>query len=507
MTHLAWHDYRYYPYERELALRELSAVLGVHAHEFTSRGLRLEQDVDADLTQRLTYFSGVYTQDDFLETLQARLERAARSGRGRQATRYSAHGLHEYKGKFNPQVAKAILNIFGIRSSDLVLDPFCGSGTTLLECAHLGAVGFGADPNPLAVFLANTKLLCLATPAARLTEKLKILTKCLAFRATPSMQTGHNQRWLYLQSWFDPITLGHIEFARLAIEETCEESSPIFLAAASNLLREYSLQEPCDLRIRRRTSQLPEEPFLSAFLSATQRLIERISAAQRVLGLVPVRGKAIVSDVRALKSRNMPGVFEAGITSPPYATALPYVDTQRLSLVWLGLLPPKEIARLDALLIGSREFRKREMDRLRVDLESNKACLPPKQAEACLELARSLGPSDGFRRQAVPGLLYRYFTAMRDSFRNIGTLIRPGGPFGVIVGCNHTVLSGVRRDISTPAHLASLAASVGWAIEEIVSLQTYQRYGLHCANAVEAETLIILRNARTMFGSGFKGRS
>jgi site-specific DNA-methyltransferase (cytosine-N4-specific) len=494
VTHLTWHDYRYYPYERELAVRELAAVLSVNAHSPTSCGLRLEQDVDAALARRLTYFSGTCGSAGFLETVQGQLERVARSGRNRQATRYSAHGLHEYKGKFNPQVARAVLNIFGVEREDLVFDPFCGSGTALLESAHLGAIGFGTDPNPLAVFLANTKLQCLATPASQLVRSLQALEEYLTSHPHGSVCTTQDPRRIYLQSWFDPAVLAAIEHLRLSIEEVCGQFSPIFLAVSSDLLRDYSLQDPCDLRIRRRVSPLPEEPFLQAFLLASRRLVKRIEATQRVLGLLPVRGKAVVSDVRALKPIDAPGIFEAGITSPPYATALPYVDTQRLSLVWLGLIPPEEIAHLEGLLIGSREVRKKEMTCLRADLESNRAGLPPEQAKACVELARAVGRSDGFRRQAVPALLYRYLTAMRDSFQNIAKLVRPNGPLGVIVGCNHTVLSGVRRDINTPMHLAELAASVGWVVDELISLQTYQRYGLHSANAVESETLILLRN-------------
>ena len=91
-----------------------------------------------------------------------------RAGKTRQATRYSVHGLHEYKGKFNPQVAKALLNIFGVRSGGRVLDPFCGSGTTLVECTHADVLGLGIDINPFAVFLANAKLRALTTPVAEL---------------------------------------------------------------------------------------------------------------------------------------------------------------------------------------------------------------------------------------------------------------------------------------------------------------------------------------------------
>ena len=93
---------------------------------------------EAAQLRRLVYFSAAVSKGKRICTVQRELEQAGGSGHNRQATRYSVHGLHEYKGKFNPQVVRALLNILGIGESDRVLDPFCGSGTTLIECAHMG---------------------------------------------------------------------------------------------------------------------------------------------------------------------------------------------------------------------------------------------------------------------------------------------------------------------------------------------------------------------------------
>jgi site-specific DNA-methyltransferase (cytosine-N4-specific) len=127
-------------------------------------------------------------------------------------------------------------------------------------------------------------------------------------------------------------------------------------------------------------------------------------------------------------------------------------------------------------------------------LLDNKDDLPTQEAQLCLDLHSALGDGDGFRRQAVPMLLYRYFAAMKESFRSVKAVMKPGAPYGLIVGHNHSTIGGVKREFDTPSHLANLALSVGWQIEELVPLQTYRRYGYHVSNAVAAETLIILRN-------------
>lgn len=494
MIQLQWHDYGYFPYERDLARREIKALLGTDHYDVSEMGVRLSRPVDAAAALRLTYFSKVVGPSGSAPTTQALLENAVRSSRLRQATRYSVHGLHEYKGKFNPQVAKAILNIFGVGTGSRVLDPFCGSGTTLVECAHLGAAGIGTDINPLAVLLANAKLTCLATPVAVLREDFGRLSAYLSRLKKPSLVQPDSDRDIYLRSWFESSQLAWIEAVRLAIGETCTSRENIFLAIASNLLRDYSDQDPSDLRIRRRSSPLPEVAFREAFELATARFLDRIEAAQAVLGVVDALSRAIVSDARSIGPSTPGDLFDAAITSPPYATALPYIDTQRLSLVWLNLCPPSGIGPLDARLIGSREMKTKERMDFADQLHANALKLPAAQLRFCLELEAAVGKADGFRRKAVPTLIYRYMAHMRDGFASVRKLVRKNAPYALIVGHNHTVLSGVRRDIDTPSHLAALAKSVGWAIDEAIPLQTYRRYGLHAVNAVGAETLLILRN-------------
>ncbi len=489
---LLWHGYRYYAYEKELALREVTALFPEPPLRETLGGLELHGDPSHDLAARLTYVAKVHHNDGISETHQSCLENTARKGKARQATRYSVHGLHEYKGKFNPQVAKALLNMFGIMPGQRVLDPFCGSGTALIECAHVGATGYGVDINPLAVFVSNAKLQALATPAGELWEAHRGLVASLSGKVA-SPADADDRRNRYLRSWFTFETLQAIEVLRCKIHTATGKLAPVFLTIASNLLRDYSLQDPQDLRVRRRKSPLPSTPFLASFHDACRRSITRIEAAQRLLGEGCASSRAMLGDATVLAGSDLPSPFDAAITSPPYAMALPYVDTQRLSLVWLKLGRPDDILRLEATLVGSREFHGQRRNNLRAALEVNQAELPEAEVSFCRRLADAVGNDDGFRRQAVPVLLYRYFRNMQDAFRAIRRVVREQAPFAFIAGCNHSVLGGIRYDIETPRHLANLAASNGWAIEEELPLQTYHRYGYHMNNAIARETLVVLR--------------
>ena len=276
-----------------------------------------------------------------------------------------------------------------------------------------------------------------------------------------------------------------------------KSSSSIYLTIASNLLRDYSLQEPKDLRIRRRKSPMPETPWIEALKDFFDICASKIEATQHKLGIMPSKNRAYKADVRNLalqpKHWTIKPPYTAAITSPPYATALPYIDTQRLSLVWLGLCKPSEIRVYESLLTGSREFRSSGRRVWLKKMSDNEENLPDSLYDLCLELQNALSDTDGFRRQVVPSLLYRYFADMQLMFRNTYPLMKSNAPFALIVGHNHTTLGGKRFDIDTPKYLVELALNTGWKLDQVIPLQTYQRYDLHQKNSVTAETLIILK--------------
>jgi hypothetical protein len=498
---LFWNNYKYFPYEKELALKEVEALLNPQEIYSENEVINIELSETASANEKLkklTYFSMVESENETIIPSQVRVEQTAgNSTNNRQATRYSAHGIHEYKGKFNPQVVKSILNIFNVDENSNVIDPFSGSGTTLLECSLQNINAIGLDINPLAVFIANAKQIAISNPAEKIAEVgNQIIRDFHQSNKVFELPINLTEREEYLLKWFPEETFFEIEFLRKSIIHNAGSLKNIFLVLLSNLIREYSLQEPADLRIRRRKSPFPEELLIDAYELSINKFVNNIRASQETTGLKVKKNKAINFDSRNLEAQE--GVldlnyFDAGITSPPYATALPYIDTQRLSLVWLGLIPPNEIIPLEGNLIGSREFKNAVKKEWQEKMLSNVSKIPESLFMYCKTLQNALSESDGFRRQAVPVLLYRYLADMMLMFKNLLPYFKKNAPYALIVGHNHTTLGGKRFDINTPKLLVEIAVAVGWIHDESVELQTYKRYGIHHKNAVNNETLIILR--------------
>jgi site-specific DNA-methyltransferase (cytosine-N4-specific) len=516
-----WHRYKYFPYEQKLAYRELKVLTGGKPRT-TRVGLSVAVPRNwRKIATRTTYFSraiaetgeSVIPSQTLLELGTALRDGAAKKEEiglqlRRQSTRYSAHGIHEYRGKFNPQIVHAIGNILSLQEGDWVLDPFCGCGTTLLEASHNGWNSIGVDLNPLGVLIARAKIvsmrispIVLSTSAAEIRDSLSGRTK-----ATTSAESSLDRESReYLSKWFPRSVLTQLFRILDSIGELkSEQARLIFEVVLSDILRDVSQQDPSDLRIRRRKTPIPNTDVISIYLNTLAKRLESIVAARRFVKRVLTVQDALYGDSREcsllvrsrLKLR--PNLrFDAAITSPPYATALPYIDTQRLSLILLGLKKPAELHTTVRALIGNREIGERERSDLEAKLRDNPTQLPEQSIRICRELLGALDShSDGFRRKNVPALLYKYLCDMSMVFGQVQQLLRTEGPFALVVGRNRTRLGGKEHVIDTPRLLAEIAEQVGYTVDLFEELDTYQRYDRHKLNSITSETLLVLRSGK-----------
>lgn len=509
MPEATWASYRLFPYERTLAHREIETLTSESASP-NPDGFSFGDAASSRVIERATYFNAVRATGSETPTLQAAVEQRHALLRGveqrRQATRYGLHGIHEYKGKFNPQVVRALTNVVDI-DANILVDPFCGSGTSLIEAVRLGMNAIGLDRSPMAVFLAAAKAKSLAEPdyqalreafagsARDLEAEMKEAQQSAAGPSLDGVLAPEAQS--YLRSWFPEEALAAVAVALSTTVPATPRTTvhQLVEVALSSILRAVSLQLPDDLRIRRRPEPFEPPPVWELFMEAA----ERIEAGLTEMEEWPRSGAA--AEVH-LGSASDPAWFATVddasrrfiLTSPPYATALPYIDTDRLSIVALGLASVKHVRQLEMDLVGSREWRKADERGWWRRLSTNTDALP----DAVTELARDLqlrneDGNAGFRRAAVPALLYRYFARMGECFDAWRSGLRGGERAVLIVGNNRTTAGGEQTVIRTPELLGEVAATRGYEIEEIIPLETWPRYGLHGKNGVSGEDALVLR--------------
>ena len=501
--------YRLFPYERDLAEREIEA-LDLRLVEASGDGFVIDAPVSLPALRRLTYVSevhdahGVVVEPD-LAAMEAVHRDLRGRGPGRQATRYGLHGIHEYKGKFNPQVVRSFANLVGLRPGDWLIDPFCGSGTALLEGASLGANVLGIDLSPMAAFIASVKL-----DAARAGAPLEIAGELAAWMRRSSPAIAAAQRWAapvpeglahldgascrYLEAWFTAPALAALTAALAARAGLSTVARGLVDVAISSLCRAVSLQVPEDLRVRRR----PEGFVAPAVAPLLEHAVGDLVLALRELAagrpFPPFEARVVTagaSDPTAYAAVPASARRRVVICSPPYATALPYIDTDRLSLVLLGLAGAREVRDLERSLTGSREWTAGEHARWSAALATDASGLPPDIVRLCLQVERT-GSAKGFRRRAVAPLLYRYFHEMRAALGQLRAVLSAGDEAVLIVGANRTSGAGGPIVIETPRLLGAVAERAGFRVKDLVALQTWPRFGLHRANGIASESALWL---------------
>ncbi len=499
--------YRMWDYEVELRKMEIEAVCGGTCGDFASA-----IDVTASPPQLAAIRRLTFTREYVVHglhslpqpTWQKVLENGDGTGNKRKDPKYATHGIHPYKGKFYPQLAKALMNISGVSPGDRVLDPFCGSGTVPLEGMLSGFTTYGCDLNPLGAKIARAKTKIFAIDRSVAEHALQSLIDRLKrhpmrFPNTRS-QFGIEVRD-ELDRWFPLSVLDKLEWIlsqiRLFGEPTLVEFCEVIL---SSVIREVSQQDPSDLRIRRRKEPLTDAPVLELFGERLRAQLNRLINYWSVAGRQP--GTIIPAIVHQGNSRDSstydalglsPESVDCVVTSPPYATALPYIDTDRLSLMAIMGLDNAIRSELEGGLTGSREIRRGEKDQFERQLLAKSAYeqLPRDVVSALRKILDANRNSDvGFRRDNMAALLWRYFIDMRENLSKIQDVLKPGAKAFYVVGDSKTKAGDNWTAIETCRNICSVADFVGFKSRRLLDISVTTENYNHIKNAITTNAVL-----------------
>ena len=492
---LIFAEYPLRPHERELALMELRGLLPDARVRDGGGALFLETtDPDADeKIRRLAFFSRFRGDAGWRFTAQRELEALDGGRPGVRNIRYLAHGLHEYKGRFYPQLGKALMNATG-GGRGAALDPFCGCGTLLLEAALNDTPAVGVDINPVGWMIARAKIAALRLGEKSSDKMRDVFAGEKPPAAAPPIPDGANME--YLRRWFPESNLREILRLDAEIRGAFSGEALLFLRVVlSESLKRFSWQAPGEQRIRRRKDSPPDN--VRAFFRERLSLhLAKTDALRRTRRTAPLRADARLGDARNLPVDS--GSADFVVTSPPYATALPYIDADRLSLFFFGLADRKTFADLERRSIGNREISvgnrrtwEARIARARADSE-----LPGEILDFLEETRdRNAASDSGFRRRNTAALLCKYFLDMRDALREMRRALKPRGPAALVVGDNFTVAGGRRMEIPTARFINLVAEQNGFHLRRAVSTAPPAAYNIYSRNAIRRETVSFLQKA------------
>lgn len=514
-------------YEKKLALMELSSLLPALKHKWIldNQGVLVQtrSQIDESQIKRLVFFSsfsrtnGNKCEADIL-TEQAIVENYINGhrtffldqpklvARTRREIRYLSHSLHEYKGRFYPQIVGSLLNCAKIVPGDTVLDPFSGSGTTLVESCLRGVNAIGLDINPLAALIAKAKIgsLFMNTKiAAQTAQKFNdICDSGSEWKRVNISRTRLQTDVEYLIRWFPRENLMKIFYITEKILAVRDETARFLCQSVlSNILRTFSYQAPADLRIRRRKDEPPSDLMNIFKKNLNKQVASIIDFQQSPLDKNRIRGCRIGifnQDSRSLiKVTGMQSnSIDAVITSPPYATALPYIDTDRLSLILFGYGDRSTIRTIESTLIGNREISNAERER--TDRKLFQVFENPDLPDEIVSLlntvyTRNKESNAGFRRRNLAALLYKYFSDMEKVIQQMRTALKRGKKAYVVAGQNTTTAGGVKISIPTDDYIALIAERNGFKFIEKIEMAPQKSYAIYSKNSINKESITILK--------------
>ena len=498
------------PFERELAIRELKALVGPNESVVEKFGyyVAYTKIPEGLFRSRLTYWQRV-GKSELVPTLQKALEftqnglAQAKTGdslHNARRLRYGPHDLHEYRGKFFPQLARSLINISGVPDNGLVFDPMCGSGTTACETLAAGRSAIAVDMNPLSVLITEAKAGVVLQNPDKFRDTLRDYLKGFSFDSPSDLSAVWAAADLeYLRRWFSPAAI--VDLAAIIVELR-KVRRPFYRAfmrvCLSNIVRSVSWQKEVDLRVRKEIRPYTGGTAIARFKSEVAEQIDRIYPYLCILPKQQTQSNLQIhqGDARMLEALlpRYKNKVDLIVTSPPYATALPYLDTDRLSLVILGLLPRGHQKDVEVKMIGTREVTEKEREADWQTFLAREVELPATVARLIRDIAKhNHGPDVGFRRRNLPALLGRYFLAMRDAMKSAHGMMRSGSKAYYVVGNNSTVVAGDKVEIPTDQFLFEIGESVGWRQDELISMELLASRDIFKENRGSAETILCFK--------------
>ena len=265
-------------------------------------------------------------------------------------TKEYTHCFHNYPAMMIPQVVRKLLERYGVRDGWL-LDPYCGTGTSLVEASIFGMNAVGCDINPLVRLIATAK----TTPVSL--DKLDGHVEFLQEKLTQVRLARNGSSKVRMPDvlnrdyWFSDRVARHLAMIRKCILPVADEAVKNFLwVAFSETVRECSYTKNGEFKLVRMPAGRLEtfKPdvfgiFREKLMRNRKGLAAYIERRQNVEVLITDMNTS--NDQAPLQA----APFDLVITSPPYGdspTTVAYGQFSRLSAEWIGLPNPRKVDRL-----------------------------------------------------------------------------------------------------------------------------------------------------------------
>ena len=346
------------------------------------------------------------------------------------------HGFHKYPAKFIPHIPRWAINKYlSGQKNRTVLDPFCGSGTTLVEGMLAGHNVIGIDVDPLSCLIAKVK-----TTSVNISELNKI-SNWLAKEIKTKKKGKFKPDCQTIEHWFSQEAINKLSVIRTLINQLPEKFGNnknirniqhLLIICFSSIIRRVSNadNESQKTYVSHTHIKTPEES-LNLFFSQLDLFEERISEFSK--NIKPKLRNRIIcsSSTESLKTKLKGRNIDLAITSPPYIKAMDYIYNQMAELFWIGDLfgiqtQPKQNEKKKEY-IGTKHFHKKDF----VEYIPFDTTIGIKKLDDKIQKVFKTDKKNGHKHAYIT---FKYFVDMENHFAEISKCLNKGRHYIMVAG-------------------------------------------------------------------------
>jgi DNA modification methylase len=361
------------------------------------------------------------------------------SDKTRRNTTYITHGYHRYPAKFIPQIVSRLVKRY-TDEGDLIVDPFGGCGTTLVESKIMGRPSVGIDINPVAVLITKAKI----TPIdPKKIEKIFAILKerIDAYSKNTKVKTPEHERIDY---WFKQEEKRKLAFIFDEISKLKDQDiRDFFYCGFSNILKNCSIWLQKSNKPTRDLNKKPSDP-IHTFYKQVKMMIRGNASFYELLkekNYLDIPSQVYCTDARTIPVRD--NSVSLIVTSPPYVTSYEYADLHQLTALWLEYT--KDLSDFRKRFIGTSYHNKK-------DLVLNSA------------LAEKIRNELLKKDKKITEEVSTYFSEMNQVFVEMKRILKRRGKTCIVIG--NTSLKGV--EILNAEVFAEQLQNLGLKIIDII---------------------------------------
>jgi hypothetical protein len=411
------------------------------------------------------------------------------------------HDWYRFVLSYPPHLIRDYVGRFDLSEGSRVLDPFCGTGTTPVECRKIGVRGLGIEANRIAHFAAATKLNWAVDPAGLSAHAREVAARALDRLAGDGIQdeplfTPHGTSVESLHSLpadlqelliKDSISPRPLHKALVLLDCLREADDSRFAAHERLALAKSIVHQSSNLRFGPEVGvgkKKSDAPVVAPWLSGVLTMAGDLHALQSIEA---PPAAAVYGDSRDVHNLVEARSVDAVITSPPYPNEKDYTRTTRLESVLLGFVTTQSDLRAmkkELLRSNTRGVYVRDEDDAWV--AGNRAI---QEVSTRIEQRRiEMGKTSGFEK-LYARVTRLYFGGMKRHLAALQPVLRPGARLAYVVGDQASYL---RVMIRTGELLADIARSIGYEVEGLDLFRT--RFSTATKSDLREEVLLLRWN-------------